>query len=104
MSSTRSAQAGSLHLTRRGRLLVVLTVAALVFAAFSFGRASSSTASAASGTGTVEVLVQPGDSLWTLAEQAVPDEDPREVVEQIRSLNGLTGELQAGQVVVVPAA
>ena len=54
--------------------------------------------------GPAPVLVQPGDTLWSLAERIAPARDPREVVSQIRRLNGLpTAALQAGQQLLVPA-
>lgn len=100
MSSTSTP----VHLTRRGRALVVLSLAALLFAAFSYGRASTTSAVAADGPSTTQVVVQPGDTLWGLAEAAAPAADPREVIAEIRALNSLDGALQAGQVLVLPVA
>ncbi|HLS25540.1 MAG TPA: LysM peptidoglycan-binding domain-containing protein [Beutenbergiaceae bacterium] len=50
------------------------------------------------------VVVQPGESLWAIAVGVSgPDEDVRDVVEQIRNLNGLHGAtLQAGQELTIP--
>lgn len=41
----------------------------------------------ASPTGDVYV-VQPGDTLWSIALQIAPDTDPRVVVDRLRELNG----------------
>ena len=51
------------------------------------------------------VTVQPGQSLWVIAEGvAVPGQDVREVVEQIRVLNTLEqSTVHAGQELTVPA-
>lgn len=52
----------------------------------------------------VEVVVQPGDTLWSLARQYAPGMDPREAVYIIRTVNdGLDPALiRPGDVVLVP--
>ena len=51
----------------------------------------------------VDVTVTPGDTLWSIAGQAAPDRDPRDVIEEIRQLNDMTGdELPIGVVLRVP--
>jgi len=35
------------------------------------------------------VTVQPGDTLWSIAEQVQPGRDPRQVVDQLRRVNRL---------------
>ena len=48
-------------------------------------------------------VVQPGDSLWTIAER-VSAGDPRDAVGRIEELNHLDGSLiEAGQTLVLPA-
>lgn len=37
-----------------------------------------------------EVMVEPGDTLWSIARAQVPDDDPRDVVGSMRDLNQLT--------------
>ncbi|WP_299959690.1 LysM peptidoglycan-binding domain-containing protein [uncultured Modestobacter sp.] len=39
--------------------------------------------------GSSTVVVQPGDSLWSIAREVAPEEDPRAVVDAIVELNGL---------------
>jgi hypothetical protein len=49
------------------------------------------------------VLVEPGQSLWVLAQAYDPHADPRQVVQQIRQLNSMSGaQVQAGQLLWVP--
>lgn len=52
----------------------------------------------------IEVVVQPGDTLWGLAREYAPSRDPRETIYIIRGANdGLDpGRLQPGDVVLVP--
>ena len=52
----------------------------------------------------VDVTVAPGDTLWSIASQAAPDRDPRDVIEEIRQLNDMPGDvLPIGVVLRVPA-
>ena len=111
MSASTAAQhttSGShVRVTRRGRVLLLVALVAVLFAAFSLGRAASEAAppSAAPAPVLQHVTVQAGESLWTLAQRTAPEHDPRDVVAQIRELNGLeTPHLQPGQLLVLPVA
>ena len=99
---------GRARLTRRGRLTVLLVVAALLFTAFSLGRAASQAAGdpAPAAVARVEqTTVMPGDTLWSVARRIAPENDPREVVAQIQALNKLTSSnIQAGQQLLLPVA
>ena len=49
------------------------------------------------------VNVEPGQSLWQLAETIAPGADPREVVAEIVALNQLpSADVQAGQLIALP--
>ena len=53
----------------------------------------------------VDVTVRPGDTLWSIAAQAAPDRDPRAVIDEIRELNQVTGDLvRVGEVLRVPVS
>jgi hypothetical protein len=97
-----------LRLTRRGRV-VVAVAAALVLAALSLVITSAAQAtnhpvsSRAAQQGLAEVTVHPGQSLWSVAENADPAADTRVVIQRIVELNGLTGNVVvAGQRLWVP--
>ena len=93
------------RLTRRGRLVVLVALVGLLLAAFSFGRADAPRAATETeaAPAVVQTTVQPGDSLWSVARRVAPQSDPREVVEQLRRLNDLSGSgLQAGQQLLLP--
>jgi LysM repeat protein len=97
-----------LRLTRRGRLTVLIVVALAVLILGSW-RAMTADAdvegSGAEGSGAVAVTVQPGDTLWTISMSLAPGADPRVLIAEIRSLNGLTQSgLMPGQVLLVPAS
>jgi len=112
MSATTSARrpsaaAPAVHLTRRGRALVVLLFVAVLLGAFSLGRTASQASDPTSApVATVQhATVQPGDSLWSVARRVAPQNDPREVVEQIRRLNDLTSaDIHVGQRLLLPVA
>lgn len=52
----------------------------------------------------IEVVIRPGDTLWSLATTHYPGRDPREVVYIIREANGGLdpGAIRPGDVVLVP--
>jgi hypothetical protein len=107
-------EAGSsapLRLTRRGRLVVAavlvvgLTAAALLISlAVSGGAQASNHGTSGSGyQGMREIVVQPGQTLWSIASAAEPSADPRSVIQEIITVNGLTGSgISAGQLLYVP--
>ncbi len=89
------------NIGRWGRLsLTVLVAATMVLLA---GRLLAG-ALGGGGTELVEVTVRPGDTLWSIASTTSPDRDPRAVIEDIRGLNDLSGDLvRVGEVLRVPA-
>lgn len=119
-------------LLRRALVLVVLSTAVLgagllLRSGFSAATseqsmsASATQAGAAQGSAvqggaaslidtSVPYFVQSGDSLWTLAERVSPQEDPRDVVDQILELNagsdGFSSDapLRVGQTLRLPAS
>lgn len=98
------------HLTRRGRLLVLAGLVLLLLAAFAAGRAGGQAAGAAGVAAAgapqrqlEQVTVRSGDSLWTVAQRLAPGRDVRPVVGQLRELNDLERPaLQVGQQLLVP--
>lgn len=97
-----------LRLTRRGRIVLV---GFFVIVAGMFWLAAAGGASA-TGSGVSpsvydkhmsQVVVEPGDSLWSIAVRAEPNADPRLVIRQITDLNALpSGDIAAGQRLWVP--
>jgi LysM domain len=103
-----SSAASPLRLTRRGRIVVAvmaaLLVAGLSLAVAGAAQATGHTASQrATGSNLAQVVVRPGQTLWSVAENADPNADPRMVIQQIAQLNALTSDtLMAGQRLWVP--
>lgn len=98
-----AAPAGSLRLTRRGRLAVTLTVALLLAVVAVVGARAAWATTATQPPATQSVTVLPGQTLWEIAGASTAG-DPRDAVIEIRELNGLPdSQVFAGQVLLVPA-
>lgn len=93
-----------LRLTRRGRLCLLLLTAVVVATAFSAGRASAAARGAQPTRPPAgSVVVQRGDTLWSVARGVAPSHDPRVTVDRLRRLNHLpTAELRPGQRLLLP--
>jgi LysM repeat protein len=92
---------GPARLTRRGRL-VLAALATLVLAAVltvvAPAVAHLGAPAAVPADAPAVVIVQPGDTLWSIARRIAPDRDARVVVADLRRLNSLpTAELEVGQ-------
>ena len=99
---------GALRLTRRGRV-VAAAFAALLVTVVSLLAAGAAQATnhalppGAARQNLVQVVVRPGQSLWSVAESADPDQDTRSVIQQIVDLNALSADVVfAGQQLWVP--
>ncbi|MCI2958332.1 LysM peptidoglycan-binding domain-containing protein [Agromyces atrinae] len=95
-----------LRLTRRGRVVLTSLAAVPVVAVALFAGLSAVPAVAGSSSADVSfryVTIEPGQSLWSLAESLAPTVDPRDVIAEITSLNGLSSSsLEPGQQIAVP--
>ena len=104
----RDTPVAPLRLTRRGRVVVALAAALLVtlVSLFLAGVAQATNdgpSPRAARENLVQVIVRPGQSLWSVAESADPDQDTRAVIQQIIDLNSLNGDaVFAGQQLWVP--
>lgn len=92
-----------LRLTARGRRLVVVLAVALVVGLVALGEAVMGGGDGLELMGTASVVVEPGDTLWSVAGGVAGDRDVREVVDEIQTLNGLrSADLVPGQVLALP--
>lgn len=103
-----TAPPGPVRLTLRGRrVLAAVMLLAVVAAGWDVlapvaADALDARAGAYSGA-TSQVVVLPGDTLWSIARTTQPDTDPRDTVLRIQNLNGLPDSaVTAGQRLVVP--
>lgn len=97
---------GKIHLTRRGRVVFsILAIVPLVLVAVILGLGASGAVATDTAVNAEfsYVTVDAGDTLWNIALELAPNEDPRDVIAEIRSLNGLeTSAVQAGEELAVP--
>jgi hypothetical protein len=111
--SHRSQRPGAVRLTRRGRLVVAgfATLVAIVAVTLLWMTAAGSVQASSRGSlahgspyqGMHQVMVQPGQTLWSIAVAAEPSANAWAVVQQITEVNALNGpEVRAGQLLWVP--
>lgn len=107
--TARTARAGGLRLTVRGRrLLATLLLAPIaVLGGFSLAQIPAAIAGDGAGGAAVERFelhtVLSGETLWDIASSIGGTHDVRDVVAEIMRLNGLTSaSVQAGQQLALP--
>lgn len=100
--------AGPVRLTARGRAVLAGLVGAVIVCVCSVlvagGAAAASHGSPSGGyQGMHQVVVEPGQTLWSIASAAEPTADPQAVIQEIMTANSLPGSIiHAGQVLWVP--
>ncbi len=102
---TRGGRASTgVRLTRRGRVVLLVGALSLALALFTFLGAPAASTDRDRHVPATTVVVQPGQTLWEIAQSVAPQEDPREVIAAIVELNALsdTGAIRAGQPLYVP--
>lgn len=110
-TSRRRPSRSRTQLSGRGQVLVVFVVAfviAGVAALTNLSRDAVESRSALTGATEVTVTVQPGDTLYSIAQRVAPQLDPQLVVTSITSTNDLSEDdvahLQPGQLLAVPTS
>ena len=107
--ATSPASPTTLTLTNRGR--TVIMVSALIVATSSFAATFSAFTGAAASTASIsaapvvaeQIIVQPGESYWSIARAIAPGRSTQDVIDQIHELNPFEGAtLQAGTKILVP--
>lgn len=109
----RPAGHGRVRLTRRGRLVVwalaALTAAAVLIPVWLLAAGGAQASNhglppAAVHAGLRQVVVRPGQTLWSIAMAAEPTADPRVVTQEIIQVNALSSQvLVPGESLWVPA-
>jgi len=82
-----------------------LTVGALLISLLASGgaQATNNGQARAGYQGMHQIVVRPGQTLWSIASAAEPSADTRVVVQEIMTANALTsGAINAGQLLWVP--
>jgi hypothetical protein len=93
----------TLRITRRGRVVLSALLALPILAASLFLATPGAQAGNEAGEVTVYTVLA-GESLWDIAGEIAPEEDPRAVIDQIRQANALSSaEVFPGQQLILPA-
>ena len=100
------APQSSVRLTRRGRAVVVMAALVLVLlAGFFLGSVAVGTDEAGQAPATEIIMVEPGQSLWSISSELTTEGDVRSTMREIERLNALdTVALSAGQKLRVPVS
>jgi hypothetical protein len=93
-------------LNRRGRLartFVVLSLAVVLASVFGLKAGAGTSQSTGLSTRFIEITVAPGDTVWSLAKRVGGGSDLRTLVDEIASVNSLSGAgVEAGQKIRIP--
>ncbi len=97
--------APQLQLTRRGRIVLGLGLIGLVILAVLTPVGFSMAGSDAAPLRVRYITVQPGQTLWEIAQESLPEQDPRDAVLRLQELNALvTADVWSGQRLAIPAS
>jgi LysM repeat protein len=105
-SGVQSGAKSAVQLTRRGRVVVLLVLVATGVALML--ALTGLVGGAAAGTGPARpashtIVVQPGQTLWSIARDVAPNADRRETIARIIQLNALPASgVSAGERIAVP--
>ncbi|WP_146339352.1 LysM peptidoglycan-binding domain-containing protein [Nesterenkonia sp. NBAIMH1] len=112
MTTSTAPQSSGIHLTRRGRLVLlglpsllasVAVAAILIFGITGLMNQAQASSEHVSGVEAVEVTVAPGDTLWDLAHEAESEAPVQETIARIAEINGLSSsQVEAGQSLYLP--
>ena len=108
MSTLAPVAVSPIKLTRRGRLVLstlsfATMLAISLVSLFGIATSSANASNETTNSTTTQIVVAPGETLWTIAARVNPEIDPRAVIEDIKALNVIEGsEVYAGQVLLVP--
>lgn len=94
-----------LRLTPRGRAVLLFLIGMPIALWLLIAQVNGGAATGSLEGGSVPiVMVQSGESLWTVAERVAPGSDPRDVIDAIVTFNHLgSADVMAGQQLGVPA-
>jgi LysM domain len=104
----RSTRPAPLRLTNRGRavlrgLVIVLMLLAMATSGLALARGARASDGPAPAVVVHTHVVLPGETLWGIAQQVAPHDDPRDTVARIVEFNSLTTTaVRAGQSLALP--
>jgi len=104
MSHTQAATHPHLALTRRGRVVISTLVASAIIALGLLFAGPGAQAGAESGGDAPVYTVLAGETLWTIALDLAPGQDPRITIDQLMRANNLrSADIRPGDVLLLPS-
>ena len=104
MSHTTAALHTPLTITRRGRMVISGVVASAIIALGLLFASPGAQAGADAGSEAPVYTVLAGETLWSIAEELAPRQDPRITIEQLMRANNLrSAEILPGDVLLLPS-
>ena len=103
MSHTTAA-APHMTITRRGRVVISTLVASAVIAVGLLFAGPGAQAGGEAGSEAPVYTVLAGETLWSIAKELAPGQDPRITIDQLMRTNNLrTAEIRPGDVLLLPS-
>lgn len=104
MSHTTAAQTTHMTITRRGRVVISTLVASAIIAVGLLFAGPVAQAGAEAGPEAPVYTVLAGETLWSIAKELAPTQDPRITIDQLMRTNNLrTAEIRPGDVLLLPS-
>lgn len=83
------------------RSAVIVAIASVSF--FGFVNGANASGSFGAKANFEYITVSAGETLWSMADRLAPNSDPRDWIQEVVNLNGLTSaELKPGQRIAIP--
>ena len=83
------------------RSAVIVAIASVSF--FGFVNGANASGSFGANASFEYVTVSAGETLWSMADRLAPNSDPRDWIQEVVNLNGLTSaDLTPGQRIAIP--
>jgi hypothetical protein len=104
MSHTAAGTTTPMTMTRRGRMVISTVVASAVIAVGLLFAGPGAQAGGEAGTDAPVYTVLAGETLWSIATELAPRQDPRITIDQLMRANNLrTAEIRPGDVLLLPS-
>ena len=104
MSRTTAASAPHMTITRRGRVVIATVLSSAIIAVGLLFAGPGAQAGADAGSDAPVYTVLAGETLWSIAQELAPGQDPRITIDQLMRANNLrSADIRPGDVLLLPS-
>jgi hypothetical protein len=104
MSHTPATTTTHMTITRRGRVVIATLLASAIIAIGLLFAGPGAQAGADAGASAPLYTVLAGETLWSIAKELAPGQDPRITIDQLMRANKLsTADIRPGDVILLPS-